>query len=289
MTRFRYKFLSILLMLSLAAGICGFSKERSYTVERSDVTNSFGENIVAEMFVPDESIRNGKTLIMCHGLTGCRENFRDYAERLASNGVVVCIFDFRGGGNDCESDGSTLLMSVLTECDDLDDIYEMVSDKDYVDEDNIYLFGHSQGGLVASLYAADNPDDVAGLILLAPAYNIPDAIRDNFPTVYDILPVFPVEDMILGYFYAYDIYDMDVFDEIEDYDGPVLILHGSDDTVVDLSFSRDALDYYDNARLIVINGCDHTLSEDIDKEMAYSLIGRYLGIGSHVVKPDPSV
>ena len=78
-------------------------------------------------------------------------------------------------------------------------------------------------------------------------------------------------------------------DEIEDYDGPVLILHGSDDTVVDLSFSRDALDYYDNARLIVINGCDHTLSEDIDKEMAYSLIGRYLGIGSHVVKPDPSV
>jgi len=285
MTRFKYKLLSILILLCMAAGICGFAKERGYTNERSDVTNYLGDNIVAEMFIPDEGVRNGKTLIMCHGLTGCRENFRDYAERLASNGVVVCIFDFRGGGNDCESDGLPALMTVWTEYDDLADIYDMVSGKDYVDDDNIYLFGHSQGGLVASLYAADHPDDVAGLILLAPAYNIPDAIRENFPTVYDILPVFPVEDMILGYFYAYDIYDMDVFDEIEGYDGPVLILHGSDDAVVDLSYSRDALDVYDQARLIVIDGCDHTLSEDIDKEIAYGLIGRYLGCGTHLVKP----
>ncbi|MBR6484993.1 MAG: alpha/beta fold hydrolase [Clostridiales bacterium] len=288
MTRVRNKFLSILLIISLAAGICGFAKERSFTSERSDVTNSLGENIVAEMFIPDEGVRNGKTLIMCHGLTGCRENFRSYAEKLAANGTVVCIFDFRGGGNDCESDGTTLLMTVWTEYDDLTDIYDMVSEKDYVDEDNIYLFGHSQGGLVASLYASDHPDDVAGLILLAPAYNIPDAIRENFPTVYDILPVFPVEDMVLGYFYAYDIYDMDVFDEIKDYDGPVLILHGSEDTVVDLSYSRDALGVYERARLIVVDGCDHALTSDDSKELCYELISSYLGCGTRIHKPDPA-
>ena len=94
--------------------------------------------------------------------------------------------------------------------------------------------------------------------------------------------------MILGYFYAYDIYDMDVFEEIKDYDGPVLILHGSEDTVVDLSYSRDALDCYDRARLIVVDGCDHALTNDIHKELCYELISRYLGCGTRIHKPDPA-
>lgn len=268
--------ISIVLVFVLCAGVCGSSKEPHYTVERSDATSDLGENIVAEMFIPDADIRTGKTLIMCHGLTGCRENFREYAQMLADNGVVVCIFDFRGGGNECESDGSTLLMTAWTEYDDLVDIYDMVAGKDYVDPDNIYILGHSQGGLVASLFAADYPDAVEGLILMAPAYNIPDEIRANFPTVTDILPVFPVEDMILGYFYAYDIYDMDALEEIEGYDGRVLILHGADDTVVPLSYSESAMEIYEPAKLVVIEGCNHRFDGDDIKAAAYNEIVQFM-------------
>ena len=243
-----------------------------YTVERADVTSSglLSENIVVEMFVPVDRQRNGATIIMCHGLTGCRENFRDYADRLAADGCTVCIFDFRGGGNECESEGSTATMSVITELQDLTDVFGMVESKDYVDPSRIFLLGHSQGGLVASLFAAENPDKVAGMFLMAPAYNIPDAIRENFPEKINILPVFPVEDMILGYFYAYDIYDMDVYSEIQGYDGPVLIVHGSEDTTVPESYITDALGCYSTCKFISYEGCDHIFSDQADKDRAYS-------------------
>lgn len=60
-------------------------------------------------------------------------------------------------------------------------------------EEELILIGHSWGGFLASLYAAEFPDHVAGMILIAPANMLvmpqPDAGSDLFASVRAKLPV----------------------------------------------------------------------------------------------------
>ena len=59
-------------------------------------------------------------------------------------------------------------------------------------DDQLILVGHSWGGFLASLYAAEFPEHVAALILVSPAYTLvmpqPDASSDLFASVREKLP-----------------------------------------------------------------------------------------------------
>jgi proline iminopeptidase len=66
-------------------------------------------------------------------------------------------------------------------------------------EDKLILIGHSWGGFLASLYAAEFPEHVQDLILVSPATSLvmpqPKGIEDLFATVRTRLP----EDQLAGY------------------------------------------------------------------------------------------
>ena len=115
----------------------------------------------------------------------------------------------------------------------------------------------SQGGLVAALLAASRPEDVRGLALLYPALVIPDDARERYADESDIPETSQMFGTPVGRVYFTDILQMDVYDEIGNFDKNVLIVHGSNDSIVPISYSERAVEVYPSAELIVMDGAGH--------------------------------
>jgi len=81
--------------------------------------------------------------------------------------------------------------------------------------------------------------------------------------------------MKLGRVYAEDVIRMDAFSEIAAYEGPVLILHGTADTAVDVSNSKKAAEVYKNCRLELIEGAGHGFFGK-NKKIANDLLLRFV-------------
>lgn len=188
--------------------------------------------------------------IVSHGFMANSGSVRHYAKLLAEVGFAAFCFDFAGG---CavggKSDGATTDMSVMTEVEDLSAVLDEVRSLSYVDPDNILLMGCSQGGLVTALLAARRPADVARIALFYPALCIPDDARAGKMMFarfnpHDVPETFWCGPMRLGRRYAADVMDMDPFALIPAYDGPVLIVQGSADRIVDPSYAERAFEAY---------------------------------------------
>jgi len=129
--------------------------------------------------------------------------------------------------------------------------------------------GFSQGGFVSALTAAKHPEVTDKLVLFYPALCIPDDARagkmmrarfdpKNIPEVFRCGP------MKLGRCYAADVMDMNPFDEIRSYSGPVLIVHGTEDRIARCDHARQAQRCYSNAQLRMIKGGGHGFSGKYD-------------------------
>jgi len=61
-----------------------------------------------------------------------------------------------------------------------------------------------------------------------------------------------------------DVIDMDPYAEIKPYQGPVLIVHGTKDSIVKPDYSLQAQRAYPNARLHIIEGGAHGFGKKHD-------------------------
>ena len=249
------------------------SIDTDYTIREKSFENEAGEEICGDLYVPEE--KNGLTVIFSHGLGGSRSDLSDYADMLASRGCMIYTFDFRGGGYNSESDGSVSGMSVLTEEEDLEDAYDMVSGLRGVDEERIYLLGMSQGGMVSALYAGDHPEDPAGLLLLYPAFVIPDFVDGKYRGNDMMQRLFNYYSAP-GNRYAEDAAGMDVDEEIAGYSGPVLLMHGTEDVIVPYTYSVEASEVYEDADLKLYEGADHGFSDPADRRQSMRDIRSFL-------------
>lgn len=84
-------------------------------------------------------------------------------------------------------------------------------------------------------------------------------IPENIPEVIQCGP------MKLGKAYAQSVLDMDVYETIRPYEGPVLIVHGTKDEIVDCSYARKAAESYRNAQLVIIPDGKHDFSKEHDQ------------------------
>jgi len=172
-----------------------------------------------------------------------------------------------------KSDGETTDMSVLTEVSDLETILEEARTWDFIDTNNLNLFGTSQGGLVSALVGAKNEEKINGLILFYPAFMITDDIHNMYPTKENI----PETTNYLGWInvgrnYMLDVYDMDFYGEVKNYQKEVLIVHGSSDNIVDLKYSQKLNETYENSELEIITGAEHGFyGQDFDRSITYIL------------------
>ncbi len=101
------------------------------------------------------------------GLGGYRP-YWELADTLARLGVATLRLDDRGVN---DSDEGPQPATLWDEADDIRAAVDFVRRRPEVDGERVFLVGHSQGGLIAPLVAADDPT-LAGIVLLAaPGYD----------------------------------------------------------------------------------------------------------------------
>lgn len=199
-------------------------------------------------------------VILSHGFGVTHRDGEGYAELLTRMGYLCYTFDFNGGGRESLSAGATTDMSVLTEQADLNAVIDQLKRRSDVDPRHITLLGFSQGGLVSALTAASRPDDIASLILIYPAFSIPEMARKQWGEYSKIPQVNTFWGMRLGEKYYKDVWNIDPYAVIGRFQGPVLILHGDKDRIVEQSVSDRAATIYKNAEYHVIPGGEHGFS-----------------------------
>lgn len=245
-------------------------------IQQKDFTCSRdGLRIRGAQYLPEEfdCKTSYPAVIISHGFTGNYKSCEQYGVCLAGAGCVTFCFSFCGGSatedaEELKSDGSTVESTLFTQVEDLHAVMAYAQSLDYVDVRRIALFGISQGGFVAGLTAARYGDEVAKLIMLHPALCIPDHARRGRlgGAVYDPENVPEVIDcgrILLGRVFHDTVAGMDPFLELRGYGGPVLLLQGTEDDVVDYSYALRARHEYAKGQctLQLIRAMSHGLNE----------------------------
>ena len=218
-------------------------------------------------------------VILCHGFLANELSVRQEAEFLAQTGYLAVSFDFCGGGPDSRSDGDPADMTVLTEKEDLLSVIAAV--RAQFRPASLSLLGMSQGGFVCALTAADpRAGEILCLSLYFPALCIPDDARSGHLLLYHFDPehmpdLLGDRPMRLGSCYALAVRDMDPYREIAGYDGPVLLVHGTADPIVNVRYSRRAKDVYRHCEYHEIEGAEHAFMGE-HGETVRGLLGRFL-------------
>lgn len=227
-----------------------------------------GIRLNAKLDMPPGAGEKCPLVIVIHGFTGHMEERHITAVSQAMNevGFATLRVDMYGHGHsDGEFRKHTLykwLTNALT-------VIDYARGLDFVTD--LYLCGHSQGGLAVVLAGALKHDQIKGLIPLSPALMIPEYARrgellgqsfdpDAIP---DVLGAW--DDRQLEGNYARVAQTIHVEEAIARYDGPVLIVHGDADEAVPVQYGIDAAKAYRNAKLVLIPGDDHCYNNHLDQ------------------------
>lgn len=222
--------------------------------------------IYGNLYSPGEFDRTNTypLIIMSHSANVNSDTLDSYARRSAALGYLVYTFDYPGGSTS-RSD-AVESSTVFTQMETLSFLVDHFCAQSYVGD--VYLFGTSQGGMVSAVIADRKADAVSGLILLYPAFNIPE-LMSKFPIGVD-----PE--------YKKQLEEYNVYEHIGSFSGDVLILHGTADIMVPCSCSEKAAGLYPSCRLELISGANHGFNREnyafTDKYdgVTWDFIGQYL-------------
>lgn len=220
--------------------------------------------IYGQLFIPERADRGEKVplVLFCHELYRDHRSGIPYGCELAKRGYAVYTFDCRGASKDSKSPGSMLNMSVMTCMRDLMEVYREALSWSFVEKKNVFAIGASQGAFSTAIAAALSPDAFAGIVLMYGAYVIMDDVRDMFADRESVPDPFDYKGWsMMGACYLTDLWDFD-FRELSEYGGPVLVLHGDEDPLVDPSYSRRVAKIYQNADFYVIKGGRHGFKKE---------------------------
>lgn len=234
------------------------------------------------MFITDDGIKldailekpnkNGKCplMIIIHGFTGNKDERHLLAVSKMFNeiGLATLRVDMYGHG---KSEGEFSNHTLFKWMTNAMTIIDYARTLDFVTD--IYLCGHSQGGLTVMLAAALKHDQIKAIIPMSPAISIPyDAKLGNvFGSKFDPQHI-PEEIGNPGwtlkgnYFRVAQAIDVD--SAIDKYSGPVLIVHGDQDESVPVRFSVAAAKRYKNADLVIVKGDTHCYDNHLDEVVA---------------------
>ena len=251
-----------------------------YEIETTKLSfDNNGDTIKGTLYMPKDGREVREILIYTHGYNGTSSRLKNFAKSFAYAGIAVVTFDFRYGASLSRSDIRTWKMSIDTEMSDLNVVIDEVKKWDFVNKDEIYIGGQSLGGLVCGL-VAPNRDDIKAMCLCYPAFDEADYIRDRFPSEDDI-PNYFFENMLVGKDYLLSLHRRDIYELIKPYEGPVLIIHGTEDDDVAYESSVKACEGYKDATLVTIEGAGHGFGGD---DWVFAIKTIYEFIEDHIDK-----
>jgi lysophospholipase len=133
---------------------------------QSEFAGVHGTRIVYDVWRPDGPPTG--ILLLAHGLGEHARRYDHVVERLVGLGLVVYAPDHRGHGR---SGGKRIELHDWSEF--LDDLHRLsavaIAENPGLQR---FLLGHSMGGAIALSYALDHQDELSGLILSAPAVDV---------------------------------------------------------------------------------------------------------------------
>lgn len=206
---------------------------------------------------------------------GMGMNYYLYAElfeNLNSEGIAVAAFDCRGNApTSTISDGKFSEMTPTSLKKDIMEVTDFISAYQLVDSENLFIMGHSLGGLTAALTAAETPDKYKGMIGFDPAYQMPDEYRELYPEGTEIPEAPNVQTE--GKAFIEESMSIDVVDEIKSYDGNTIILTGTDEAIYSLApeIMEAAAEALPNGELIVVEGADHFFDKHLKELVQYTV------------------
>lgn len=235
------------------------------------------------MFIQDDGIRLNIKLdmptgwqpgqkcplvVVIHGFTGHIEETHIVAVSKGINAVGFATLraDMYGHGH---SDGEFKKHTLFKWMTNALTVIDYARTLDFATD--IYLCGHSQGGLLVMLAAALKHDIIKGLIPLSPAWMIPEIARkgellgERFDPDHIPEKLHGWHDLDLDGNYARVAQTIHVEEAIDRYRGPVLIVHGDEDEAVPVEYGIRAAKRYADAKLVLIEGDDHCYDRHLDQ------------------------
>lgn len=251
--------LFVLLLMIFSSPIAGASapENTSSVITENRWLERDGQKIYGKLFLPEETDAPLPLVILSHGLGSDHRIMEPYAENFAENGFAAFVFDYIGGSEESMSDGNMTGMSVLTEAEDLSCILQSFRSDSRFSEDEIFLFGGSQGGFISAYAAGKHPDEIAGLVLLYPAFNLQDICRKLVSDADEIPDSVVIGEHTVGSLYIRDMLTFDIYEVLRQYPGPVLLFHGTADPYVPLEYTQRAGQVLADARVVIIEGAEH--------------------------------
>lgn len=246
-----------------------------FTVQKNIILeNSETKPFLADTFIPE---KEGKLplVIFSHGYKGYKDwgAWNLMAEKFAKSGFFFVKFNFSHNGTtlenptdfaDLESFGKNNYSKELS---DLELVIQYFSQNSRVDAENITLIGHSRGGGISIVKAAEN-SKIKNLITLASVDSL-----DRFPTDEKL------EDWKKnGVYYNYNsrtkqqmphyIQFLEDFEKnkerfsvqnaMSNFKGKTLIVHGSEDEAVPFSSAENLHSFAKNSQLKLVEKANHT-------------------------------
>ena len=242
--------------------------------------NSDGIQIHAKLEMPLGNPEQCPLCIVQHGLTGHMEEVHivSVAAALREVGVATLRVEMYGHG---KSGGRFERHTLLKWVDNMLDVIDYAKELPFVTD--LYLCGHSQGGLLTMIMGALRPHDLKAIIPMSPAIVIvnsaltgsmfgmsfdPKHIPDR---IYMGDPELAEEGTKPSYFcgdYFRIAQHLHIDEIIDGYAGPVLLVHGTADVGVPAQDSIDAAKRYANAQIALLEGDDHGYHRHLDEACA---------------------
>lgn len=219
-----------------------------------------GIKLHVELEKPENAPDKMPLVIVIHGFTGHMEedHIVAAAKVCREHGYATLRAEMYGHG---QSEGAFKDHTLFKWISNAIAVIEYARSLDFVTD--IYLCGHSQGGLNVMLAGGMKHEIVKGIIELAPAAMIPEFSRkgsllgidfdpDNMPEELEVRP-----GKMLGDNYVRTAQMIHIEDAIDRFKGPVLIVQGNNDYPELMESARYAAKRYKNCTYVEIDGSTH--------------------------------
>lgn len=252
-------------------------------------------------------VDNAKAVIVVnHGFAEHIGRYDHVVKRLNEFGYSTYRYDLRGHGNTEALKGHIdSYKEFISDCNAIVDL--AINENEDLD---IFMLGHSMGGMVTCLYALTFPDKLKGQIFsgaavntlpqakginakilklastIAPKAHMKNVVEDKICSVDSVVVEYKKDPLVLKkatfkFYYEFLIESIKFIDEnISNYNYPCLILHGEEDSIVPVDISEYLYENISSKdkELIIYENLFHEILNEYEKDEILETIGEWLDI-----------
>lgn len=225
----------------------------------------------AELYHEQHGVPDAETIVLLEGMGGDIPGWRRNIPHLAAE-LSVVAYDLRGNGNSSEPTGPMTMATFV------DDTLALL---DGLGIDRAHMYGQSFGGMLAQEFVLTHPERVRTLVLAAthcggshvvlpPTTAVPkgEPWRSLYaPSFPDAYPDHVAEDLRIGSQQPRHpqggrrqweaMQSFDTYDRLPSIEVPTLVLHGTEDRLIDPENASVLASRIPGAELVLLRGAGH--------------------------------